>query len=312
MTIQNSTRMKKLINSRNNFLGNLGYDRKQRKNVSYESVATNLNKKFTGTKLLEKINEYKIIIGKIEIENKKNSIKCNENEVNFDENKIDSNEDEKNHNAKNVHIAENDHNTINNNSDVNEEMKLQDAHNTMRKRYYILNEKYDTLNKNHCDLNENYCDLNKIYTTLNKKYKNLNRDHDDLKKRYDDLNKNYNYMNNYYINLNNDNNNLNKEFPNNCKYFEKEPNNKKWFGHFCCKKCDNKWQSAHSYYAYYQQCKKCKNDIYPFILQELEKGNSDGDKQHEQDLCGKCKELGYSCILLKKNIRKQKLNRSYI
>ncbi|XP_065567978.1 zygote arrest protein 2.L-like [Artemia franciscana] len=78
---------------------------------------------------------------------------------------------------------------------------------------------------------------------------------------------------------------------------------RRYFGWYECSKCGNKWTSARSWEGKGQQCKRCnsKRYNYPYKQEPLEKRNKehkDSDKEHPQELCEMCIELGYSCVLL--------------
>jgi hypothetical protein len=57
--------------------------------------------------------------------------------------------------------------------------------------------------------------------------------------------------------------------------------------------------SANSWANFGQQCQSCKKNVYPYEQTPLNKpdGGSkiDTTKEHLQELCGKCKELGLNC-----------------
>ncbi|KXZ41297.1 hypothetical protein GPECTOR_571g610 [Gonium pectorale] len=61
-----------------------------------------------------------------------------------------------------------------------------------------------------------------------------------------------------------------------------------------------------------QDCTRCKLLVYPYKQRPLEKRQEEQDdseidptKPHPAALCGKCKELGYSCTLLSGERRMQ-------
>ena len=71
----------------------------------------------------------------------------------------------------------------------------------------------------------------------------------------------------------------------------------KRFGYFQCKRCNRKWQSAHTWKDYSQDCKKCGSAVVPYrqeLLVPSENG-IDKNKVHPMELCEKCLELGYPC-----------------
>ncbi|KAK2726452.1 uncharacterized protein LOC136031907 [Artemia franciscana] len=71
------------------------------------------------------------------------------------------------------------------------------------------------------------------------------------------------------------------------------------FGWYKCSNCKTTWNSAYSLRGYGQQCRNCfyKGYNYPYKQEPLESrlGARDLQKVHRQDLCEKCKELGYPC-----------------
>ncbi|KXZ54420.1 hypothetical protein GPECTOR_5g74 [Gonium pectorale] len=77
------------------------------------------------------------------------------------------------------------------------------------------------------------------------------------------------------------------------------------FGYFRCDGCSREWQSGFSWANKGQDCKHCNVLVYPYEQRPLEKRQGEQDdskidptKPHPAELCGKCKELGYSCTLL--------------
>lgn len=74
---------------------------------------------------------------------------------------------------------------------------------------------------------------------------------------------------------------------------------KRCFGEFKCKQCHRKWMSGNSWADCFQLCKKCQNIVYPHKQRSLERPDgldvSDQSKEHPQNLCGKCRQLGYYC-----------------
>ena len=72
------------------------------------------------------------------------------------------------------------------------------------------------------------------------------------------------------------------------------------YGYFRCENsCGKRWESGNSWKDTYQECKKCKANVYPYKQKQLEKGDVDShidkNKEHPQHLCGKCQQLGYYC-----------------
>lgn len=74
---------------------------------------------------------------------------------------------------------------------------------------------------------------------------------------------------------------------------------KRCFGEFKCPLCKRKWMSGNSWANTGQQCIKCYINVYPHKQRPLDKPDgldvSDQTKEHPQDLCEKCKALGYYC-----------------
>ncbi|XP_043212689.1 zinc finger CCHC domain-containing protein 24-like isoform X2 [Amphibalanus amphitrite] len=74
---------------------------------------------------------------------------------------------------------------------------------------------------------------------------------------------------------------------------------KRCFGEYKCSKCKRKWMSGNSWANMAQMCKKCRLFVYPHKQRPLEKPDgldvSDQSKVHPQELCEKCKTLGYYC-----------------
>lgn len=72
------------------------------------------------------------------------------------------------------------------------------------------------------------------------------------------------------------------------------------FGLFQCPECSHEWSSASAWVGYTQGCTECDADVLPYEVNYLrpKRGGwqSLEDKSHMTDLCGKCKELGHSCI----------------
>ncbi|KAL5018122.1 hypothetical protein ScPMuIL_003844 [Solemya velum] len=74
---------------------------------------------------------------------------------------------------------------------------------------------------------------------------------------------------------------------------------KRCFGEYKCPKCKRKWMSGNSWANMGQECIKCHINVFPHKQRPLEKPDgldvSDQSKVHPQDLCQKCKVLGYYC-----------------
>ncbi|KAJ0175743.1 hypothetical protein K1T71_008902 [Dendrolimus kikuchii] len=75
--------------------------------------------------------------------------------------------------------------------------------------------------------------------------------------------------------------------------------NKRCFGEYRCPNCKRSWMSGNSWPNYGQQCTTCNINVMPHSQRPLEKPDgldkSDTSKPHRQELCEKCKKLGYFC-----------------
>jgi hypothetical protein len=73
----------------------------------------------------------------------------------------------------------------------------------------------------------------------------------------------------------------------------------KTFGYYHCDTCKYEWHSGNSWANTSQTCKKCMIDIYPYRQEKPEKNKIElnKNKNHNQDLCGKCRDLPkiYAC-----------------
>lgn len=77
---------------------------------------------------------------------------------------------------------------------------------------------------------------------------------------------------------------------------------KRCFGEFRCSKCKRCWLSGNSWANMGQECLQCRINVYPRKQRPLSKHvRIDGDRAqfHLQNLCEKCKELGFYCHLRK-------------
>ncbi|XP_037052499.1 zinc finger CCHC domain-containing protein 24-like [Bradysia coprophila] len=78
-----------------------------------------------------------------------------------------------------------------------------------------------------------------------------------------------------------------------------------FFGEFNCKKCDKHWLSAWCWFEVDemtkipQKCKTCNVNAFAIKMRPLQKSKSLQTQPHQVGLCGKCKQLGYSCETLK-------------
>lgn len=73
------------------------------------------------------------------------------------------------------------------------------------------------------------------------------------------------------------------------------------FGTFICVHCHRKWYSASSWANCAQECQRCRKRVFPCEQARLEKADAEAahtidlGKPHPQELCDKCKQLGYDC-----------------
>ena len=74
---------------------------------------------------------------------------------------------------------------------------------------------------------------------------------------------------------------------------------KRCFGEYFCPTCNKTWMSGNSWANAGQLCRGCGMNIYPHKQRPLEKPDgldcSDIRKEHPQELCQKCRELGTYC-----------------
>ncbi len=67
------------------------------------------------------------------------------------------------------------------------------------------------------------------------------------------------------------------------------------FGSFSCS-CGNQWKSAYAWEEMYQECRRCTNEVLPYLLVPLQhSGGSFGQQPHLEELCEMCQKLGRSC-----------------
>ena len=71
------------------------------------------------------------------------------------------------------------------------------------------------------------------------------------------------------------------------------------FGTYYCEDCNRTWRSGNSWKGVGQQCRQCQAMFLPHTLDPLQHSSYHDPgiykPPHQQDLCGKCKELGHSC-----------------
>ena len=74
---------------------------------------------------------------------------------------------------------------------------------------------------------------------------------------------------------------------------------KRCFGEYFCPTCNKTWMSGNSWANAGQLCRGCGFNVYPHKQRPLEKPDgldcSDLRKEHPQELCQKCRELGTYC-----------------
>ncbi|XP_043229905.1 zinc finger CCHC domain-containing protein 24-like [Amphibalanus amphitrite] len=73
------------------------------------------------------------------------------------------------------------------------------------------------------------------------------------------------------------------------------------FGQYQCSSCLRLWVSSRSWANTQQACQDCKVYVYPHRQRSLYKPQGmddvcDLDKNHQQQLCGRCHRLGHSCV----------------
>ena len=80
------------------------------------------------------------------------------------------------------------------------------------------------------------------------------------------------------------------------KELPKGSKQKRFYGHYQCENCSNRWKSGNAWQGYTQDCKNCGAKNWPFKVYHLEQSVDPLDgKPHKSELCGKCQELGYNC-----------------
>ena len=71
------------------------------------------------------------------------------------------------------------------------------------------------------------------------------------------------------------------------------------FGEYTCDECGRSWMSGNSWKNTGQRCQNCNRNVFPHTQRPLEKpeglDKSDPTKHHPQELCGKCRQLGFFC-----------------
>ena len=80
------------------------------------------------------------------------------------------------------------------------------------------------------------------------------------------------------------------------KELPKGSKQKRFYGHYQCGDCSNRWKSGNAWQGYTQDCKNCGVRNWPFKVYHLEQSVDPLDgKAHKSELCGRCRELGYNC-----------------
>jgi Zinc-binding domain len=76
------------------------------------------------------------------------------------------------------------------------------------------------------------------------------------------------------------------------------------FGKYNCTYCNKQWTSGYSWRNTWQKCKECEAKVYPFHQRKLESSKKEEEieiiKPHDSFRCEKCRELGRSCVTLRK------------
>lgn len=76
------------------------------------------------------------------------------------------------------------------------------------------------------------------------------------------------------------------------------------FGYFRCEGCQRHWMSGNSWADMGQKCTRCGVNVYPYKQMPLEKTDDDDKiddtKPHPEELCEKCRQLGYNCRLYRR------------
>ncbi|CAN0386002.1 unnamed protein product, partial [Ectocarpus fasciculatus] len=85
------------------------------------------------------------------------------------------------------------------------------------------------------------------------------------------------------------------------KYLTPFQGNRRVFGYFICRACnDKKWVSAGTWKNKWQKCKGCERELYPYQQHVLEKrdhvDDSEERRPHHMDRCEKCIEKGEICM----------------
>lgn len=71
------------------------------------------------------------------------------------------------------------------------------------------------------------------------------------------------------------------------------------FGYFRCSQCGHKWTSCSAWSDCSQKCKRCRSDVKPHSLKELEAGAEVTIRPpHRRDMCEMCRRIGRDCSQL--------------
>lgn len=82
----------------------------------------------------------------------------------------------------------------------------------------------------------------------------------------------------------------------------KPRDDERMFGYYLCEPCNRRWSSGHSWVNVCQKCEKCGQGVLAYRQvprdrwDPSKKSKIDPSKPHPQHLCGKCIQLGHSCI----------------
>lgn len=70
----------------------------------------------------------------------------------------------------------------------------------------------------------------------------------------------------------------------------------KYFGHFACHRCGQRWTSAHCWRGESQECRNCDTANQPVTTEMLQRTKGKGGKRdHDFERCSMCSKLGFRC-----------------
>jgi hypothetical protein len=69
----------------------------------------------------------------------------------------------------------------------------------------------------------------------------------------------------------------------------------RYFGHFECATCQNRWTSAFCWKGEGQECRRCGTEGLPYQKDQLDGRPGGNGKPHDSRRCGMCKRLGRDC-----------------